>query len=81
MFGLLMRLTSPLAIVPSAKTGPDHKHALEALWRRWVFRLRGFDRFSHYMLSALPKLWRGFRRFRSVMLPAVVARGSVHPWS
>lgn len=58
VFGLLMRPHMPLAIVPSAKTGPDQKHALEAHWRRWVFRLRGFDRFSHYMLSALPKLCR-----------------------
>ncbi len=27
----------PLAIMPSAKTGPGQKHALEALWRKWVF--------------------------------------------
>jgi hypothetical protein len=25
--------------MPSAKTGPDQKHALEALWRKWVFPL------------------------------------------
>src|SRR5579859_4263725 len=23
--------------MPSARTGPDQKHALEALWRKWVF--------------------------------------------
>jgi hypothetical protein len=27
----------PLAIMPSAKMGPDQKHALEAPWRKWVF--------------------------------------------
>jgi len=37
VFGLLLRCTWPLAIMPSAKTGPDQKHALEALWRKWVF--------------------------------------------
>jgi hypothetical protein len=31
VFDLLVRHTSPLAIMPSAKAGPDRKHALEAL--------------------------------------------------
>ena len=31
VFDLLMRHTKPLAIMPSAKAGPDRKHALEAL--------------------------------------------------
>ncbi len=29
----------PLATMPSAEPGPDQKHALEALWRKWVFPL------------------------------------------
>ena len=41
--------------MPSAKTGPDQKHALEAPWRKWVFPSSGIDRLSHYILSALPK--------------------------
>ena len=46
----------PLAIMPSAKTGPDRKHALEALRRKWVFPSSGFDRLSHYFMSVLPNL-------------------------
>jgi hypothetical protein len=42
--------------MPSAKMGPDQKHALEALSRRWVFPPSGIDRLSHYILFALPKL-------------------------
>lgn len=42
--------------MPSAKMGPDQKHALEALWRKWVFPPSGIDRLSHYILFALPKL-------------------------
>lgn len=41
--------------MPSAKPGPDQKHALKALWRKWVFPPSGIDRLSHYILSALPK--------------------------
>lgn len=41
--------------MPSAKMGPDQKHALEALWRKWVFPSSGIDRLSHYILFALPK--------------------------
>jgi hypothetical protein len=41
--------------MPSAKTDPDQEHALEALWRKWVFPPSGIDRLSHYILSALPK--------------------------
>lgn len=41
--------------MPSAKMGPDQKHALEALWRMWVFPPSGVDRLSHYILFALPK--------------------------
>lgn len=41
--------------MPSAKVGPDQKHALEALWRKWVFPPSGIDRLLHYILSALPK--------------------------
>jgi hypothetical protein len=41
--------------MPSAKAGPDQEHALEALWRKWVFPPSGIDRLSHYILSALPK--------------------------
>lgn len=44
MFDLLVRHIEPLAIMPSARTGPDHKHALEALWRKWVFLSFGIDR-------------------------------------
>jgi len=44
VFDLLVRRTWPLAIMPSAKLGPDHKHALEARWRYWVFPTSGFDR-------------------------------------
>lgn len=44
MFDLLVRHTWPLAIMPSAKMGPDQKHALEALWRKWVFPSSGLDR-------------------------------------
>jgi hypothetical protein len=40
--------------MPSAKTGPDRKHALEAQRRMWVFLSSGFDRLSHYFMSALP---------------------------
>lgn len=42
--------------MPSAKPGPDQKHALEALWRKWVFPPSGIDRLLHYILSALPKI-------------------------
>lgn len=41
--------------MPSAKMDPDQKHALEALWRKWVFPPSGIDRLLHYILSALPK--------------------------
>lgn len=44
MFDLLVRHIEPLAIMPSARTGPDHKHALEALWRKGVFLSFGIDR-------------------------------------
>ena len=54
VFDLLMRRTKPLAIMPSAKTGPDRKHALEAPGESWVFPSSGFDRLSHYFMSALP---------------------------
>jgi len=30
--------------MPSAESGPDQKHALEAHWRKWVFPLPGIDR-------------------------------------
>jgi Transposase IS116/IS110/IS902 family len=30
--------------MPSAESGPDQKHALEAHWRRWVFPFPGIDR-------------------------------------
>ena len=42
--------------MPSAKAGPDQKHALEALWRKWVSPPSGIDRLLHYILSALPKI-------------------------
>lgn len=58
VFDLLMRLNLPLAIMPSAKMGPDRKHALEAHRRYWVFPSPGFDRLSHYFMSALPNLFR-----------------------
>lgn len=54
VFDLLVRRSWPLAIMPSAKTGPDRKHALEAHRRKWVFLSSGFDRLSHYFMSALP---------------------------
>ena len=41
--------------MPSAKAGPDQKHALKALWRKWVFPPSGIDRLSHYILFALSK--------------------------
>ena len=44
----------PLAIMPSAETGPDQKHALEALWRKRVFPLLGRP-MVHYIANALPK--------------------------
>ena len=40
--------------MPSAKTGPDRKDALEAHGEMWVFLSSGFDRLSHYFMSALP---------------------------
>jgi len=46
VFDLLVRRTWPLAIMPSAKMGPDEEHALEALWRHWVFPSSGFDRLT-----------------------------------
>src|SRR5579863_1487822 len=30
--------------MPSAESGPDQEHVLEAHWRRWVFPLPGIDR-------------------------------------
>jgi hypothetical protein len=42
-------------MMPSAGTGPDQKHALEALWRKWVFPLR-LRPMVHYIAIALPKL-------------------------
>jgi len=44
-------------MMPSAKLGPDQKHALEALWRKWVFPLPGSTG-SHHSFVALPKLIR-----------------------
>ena len=58
VFDLLMRRTLPLAIMPSAKMDPDRKHALEAHRRKWVFPSSGFDRLSHYFMSALPNFIR-----------------------
>jgi hypothetical protein len=54
VFDLLVRYARPLAIMPSAKTGPDRKHALEAPRRKWVFLPSGIDRLLHYFMSALP---------------------------
>jgi predicted small lipoprotein YifL len=52
----------PLAIMPSATTDPDRKHALEAQRREWVFPSSGIDRLSHYFMSALPNfVGRGAR--------------------
>ena len=42
--------------MPSARTGPDQKHALEALWRKWVFLSFGIDRLDALVVIALPKL-------------------------
>ena len=56
--------------MPSAKMGPDQKHALEALWRKWVFPPSGIDRLSHYILFALPKLVsRGTSRLSLISMP------------
>ena len=44
----------PLAIMPSAESGPDHKHALEAHWREWVFPFPGIDRLVALRSFALP---------------------------
>ena len=52
--------------MPSAESGPDQKHALEAQWRKWVFPLPGIDR-----LVAL----HSFRPSQSC-LPATEASGS-----
>jgi hypothetical protein len=40
--------------MPSAESGPDQKHALEAQWRKWVFPLPVSTGFLHYIPSALP---------------------------
>jgi len=44
----------PLAIMPSAESGPDQKHALEARWRKWVFPFPVSTGLLHYTLYALP---------------------------
>ena len=65
--------------MPSAKVGPDQKHALKALWRKWVFPPFGIDRLLHYILSVLPKfvgsaLSLGLSLCRR-RLPAALSRG------
>jgi len=55
VFDLLMRYTGPLAIMPSAKTGPDRKLALEAHRRKWVLLSSGIDRLLQHFMSALSK--------------------------
>jgi hypothetical protein len=42
--------------MPSARTGPNQEHALEALWRKWVFPFFGSTGWLRYVLAALPKL-------------------------
>lgn len=66
VFDLLTRCTRPLAIMPSAKAGPDRKHALEALGHSWVFPPSGFDRLSHYFMFALTNWVSVGSRFRCV---------------
>jgi hypothetical protein len=46
--------------MPSARTGPDQKHALEALWRKWVFPFFGSTGWLRYVRVALPKFVGGF---------------------
>lgn len=41
--------------MPSAKTGPDRKLALEAHRRKWVFLSSGIDQLLHHFMSALSK--------------------------
>jgi hypothetical protein len=40
--------------MPSAESGLDQKHALEAHWRKWVFPLPGIDRLVALHFSSLP---------------------------
>ena len=84
VFDLLVRLTLPLAIMASAKAGPDRQHALEALRRYWVFLSSGFDRLSHYFMSALPNVidparWRLNRSLRDKRLAIALTAGHDRP--
>jgi len=51
----------PLAIMPSAETGPDQKHALEALWREWVFPLSVSTEVYITLLLPFPNCFRRCR--------------------
>jgi hypothetical protein len=65
--------------MPSAKTGPDRKHALEALGQLWVFPPSGVDRISHYFMSALPNLVG--QSVPGLMSLRLLVRGNVPRWS
>jgi hypothetical protein len=58
VFDLLMRHTRAAGHNAFREDGPDREHALEALRRKWVFLSSGFDRLSHYFMSALPNFIR-----------------------
>ena len=62
-------------MMPSARIGPDQKHALEALWRKWVFLSSGIDRLVASVLFALSKLF-GAERLISMRRPPASALGS-----
>jgi hypothetical protein len=66
--------------MPSAKVGPDQEHALEALWRKWVFPPPGIDRLSHYILSALPNLF-GRNTSRGLISTPPAAPDIARRWS
>ena len=57
--------------MPSAKTGPDQEHALEALWRKRGFSRSRFRPMVHYIAMALPKPLPGGRSYDrlSISLP------------
>jgi len=46
VFDLLVRRAWPLAIMPSARTGPDQKHALEGAMAHVGFPALRFDRLA-----------------------------------
>jgi len=56
VFDLSVRRTVPLAMMPFAKLVPTERTRSKRNGEMWVFQASDFDRLSHHLMSALPKL-------------------------